>query len=198
MYLLDSGGQYLDGTTDITRTFYIGEPTKEQKEHYTLVLKGHIALAHIRFPKGTTGAQLDSLARQFLWNHGLDYAHGTGHGVGSYLNVHEGPQGINKIRQVPLEVGMVVSNEPGFYRENLYGIRIENLQMVKEAEHSNFLCFESLTLVPYESALIDYEMLSKAELDWLAAYYQNIWETVSPMLNEHEQEWLKKKLSKLQ
>jgi len=198
MYLLDSGGQYLDGTTDITRTFYIGEPTKEQKEHYTLVLKGHIALAHIRFPKGTTGAQLDSLARQFLWNHGLDYAHGTGHGVGSYLNVHEGPQGINKIRQVPLEVGMVVSNEPGFYRENQYGIRIENLQMVKEAEHSNFLCFESLTLVPYESALIDYEMLSKAELNWLAAYYQNIWETVSPMLNEHEQEWLKKKLSKLQ
>lgn len=196
MYLLDSGGQYLDGTTDITRTFYTGsKPTQQQKEHYTLVLKGHIALANIRFPKGTAGAQLDSLARQFLWRQGLDYAHGTGHGVGSYLNVHEGPQGISKVRHTPLEIGMVVSNEPGLYIENQYGIRIENLQMVKQSEHPNFLCFESLTLVPYEPKLIEHSLLTKEEIYWLVSYYKNIWEKVSPMLAQNEQKWLKEKLN---
>lgn len=194
IYLLDSGGQYVDGTTDVTRTFSIGTPTQQQKQHYTLVLKGHLALANICFPKGTTGAQLDCLARQFLWNHGLDYAHGTGHGVGSYLNVHEGPQGISKMRHTPLEAGMVVSNEPGLYIENTYGIRIENLQMVKQAAWENFLCFEPLTLVPYEPMLIDETMLTKTELNWLDTYYQEIWKKVSPMLTESEQAWLKQKL----
>ena len=195
MYLLDSGGQYLDGTTDITRTFSIGAPTQEQRIHYTLVLKGHIALANASFPIGTTGAQLDALARQHLWNNGLDYAHGTGHGVGSYLNVHEGPQGISKVRNTVLEPGMVVSNEPGLYLEGQYGIRIENLQIVKESGHKEFLCFESLTLVPYDSSLIEKSMLTQPELDWLRCYYQSILTNVSPMLNNDEHDWLKKKLS---
>ena len=195
MYLLDSGGQYLDGTTDITRTFSIGAPTQEQRIHYTLVLKGHIALANASFPIGTTGAQLDALARQYLWNNGLDYAHGTGHGVGSYLNVHEGPQGISKVRNTVLEPGMVVSNEPGLYLEGQYGIRIENLQIVKESGHKEFLCFESLTLVPYDSSLIEKSMLTQSELDWLRCYYQSILTNVSPMLNNDEHDWLKKKLS---
>ena len=194
MYLLDSGGQYLDGTTDITRTFSIGTPTQEQRIHYTLVLKGHIALANACFPIGTTGAQLDTLARQYLWNQGLDYAHGTGHGVGSYLNVHEGPQGISKVRSTVLEPGMVVSNEPGLYLEGQYGIRIENLQIVKESSHPGFLCFESLTLVPYDSFLIEKSLLTQPELDWLKCYYQAIWENVSVMLNNEEKDWVKQKL----
>lgn len=194
LYLLDSGGQYLDGTTDITRTFCIGSATQEQRTHYTLVLKGHITLASICFPQATTGVQLDSLARQFLWNCGLDYAHGTGHGVGSYLNVHEGPQGINKIRNVVLEEGMVVSNEPGLYIEDQYGIRIENLQMVKKSIHENFLCFESLTLVPYDDTLIDQSMLTLLEIHWLKSYYSDIWSKVSPDLDKEEQTWLKRKL----
>ncbi len=195
MYLLDSGGQYLDGTTDITRTFSIGSPIQEQRIHYTLVLKGHIALANVRFPIGTTGAQLDTLARQYLWNQGLDYAHGTGHGVGSYLNVHEGPQGISKVRSTVLEPGMVVSNEPGLYLEGQYGIRIENLQMVKESIHENFLCFESLTLVPYDASLIEKSLLTQPELDWLSSYYQAIWENVSEMLDDQEKDWLRIKLA---
>ncbi|MEI7493185.1 MAG: aminopeptidase P family protein [Alphaproteobacteria bacterium] len=194
MYLLDSGGQYLDGTTDITRTFSIGVPTQEQRIHYTLVLKGHIALANASFPIGTTGAQLDALARQHLWNNGLDYAHGTGHGVGSYLNVHEGPQGISKVRNTVLEPGMVVSNEPGLYLERQYGIRIENLQIVKESAHEGFLCFESLTLVPYDSSLIEKSLLTQPELGWLKCYYQSILTNVSPMLNDGENNWLKQKI----
>lgn len=194
MYLLDSGGQYLDGTTDITRTFSIGTPTQEQCVHYTLVLKGHIALAAACFPVGTTGAQLDTLARQYLWSNGLDYAHGTGHGVGSYLNVHEGPQGISKVRNAILEPGMVVSNEPGLYIEEQYGIRIENLQIVKQSFHQGFLCFESLTLVPYDSSLIEKSLLTQQELNWLKDYYQKIWENVSPLLNNAEKDWLKSKL----
>jgi Xaa-Pro aminopeptidase len=195
VYLLDSGGQYLDGTTDITRTFSIGIPTQEERIHYTLVLKGHIALANACFPMGTTGAQLDALARQHLWNYGLDYAHGTGHGVGSYLNVHEGPQGISKVRSTVLEPGMVVSNEPGLYLEGQYGIRIENLQMVKQSSYQGFLCFESLTLVPYDSSLIEKSLLTPPELDWLKYYYQAIWENVSPLMANREKGWLKSKLA---
>lgn len=195
MYLLDSGGQYLDGTTDITRTFSIGIPTQEERIHYTLVLKGHIALANACFPIGTTGAQLDALARQHLWNYGLDYAHGTGHGVGSYLNVHEGPQGISKVRSTVLEPGMVVSNEPGLYLEGQYGIRIENLQMVQESSYQGFLCFESLTLVPYDSSLIEKSLLTQQELEWLKDYYQAIWENVSPLMKDGEKDWLKGKLA---
>lgn len=194
MYLLDSGGQYLDGTTDITRTFSIGMPTQEQCVHYTLVLKGHIALANACFPVGTTGAQLDALARQYLWNQGLDYAHGTGHGVGSYLNVHEGPQGISRVRNVVLEPGMVVSNEPGLYLEGQYGIRIENLQLVKESSYQGFLGFESLTLVPYDSSLIERSLLTQPELSWLKEYYQKIWQNISPLLNDTERDWLNGKL----
>lgn len=197
MYLLDSGGQYLDGTTDITRTFSIGPPTQEQRIHYTLVLKGHIALANACFPIGTTGAQLDALARQHLWNHGLDYAHGTGHGVGSYLNVHEGPQGISKIRNIVLEPGMVVSNEPGLYIEEQYGIRIENLQMVKNAAHQGFLCFESLTLVPYDDSLIERTLLTRPELNWLKSYYHAICDKVSPWMDDTEKDWLKNKIFSL-
>ena len=137
LYLVDSGAQYLDGTTDITRTVAIGEPSAEMREHFTLVLKGHIALATARFPKGTTGSQLDSLARMALWQKGLDYDHGTGHGVGSYLSVHEGPQRISKVgNTVALEPGMILSNEPGYYRTGAYGIRIENLIVVQDVRRS--------------------------------------------------------------
>ncbi|MCX7343127.1 MAG: aminopeptidase P family protein, partial [Proteobacteria bacterium] len=194
LYLLDSGGQYLDGTTDITRVFCKGVPTKEQRTHYTLVLKGHIALANVRFPVGTTGAQLDVLARQYLWGQGLDYAHGTGHGVGSFLNVHEGPQGISKANRAPLEPGMVVSNEPGLYITGQYGIRIENLQMVQNSAFDGFLEFVPLTMVPYEAKLIDWSMLNAAELAWLQQYYQMIQEHVAPLLDADEKIWLEKKL----
>ncbi len=194
LYLLDSGGQYLDGTTDITRTFCKGVPTQEQRTHYTLVLKGHIALANVRFPVGTTGAQLDVLARQYLWSHGLDYAHGTGHGVGSFLNVHEGPQGISKTNRVVLEPGMVVSNEPGLYITGQYGIRIENLQMVQNSVVDGFLEFSQLTLVPYEAKLIDWTMINAGELAWLQQYYQIVQEYVAPLLGFDEKIWLKKKL----
>lgn len=197
IYLLDSGGQYLDGTTDITRTFAIGEPTQAQKEHYTLVLKGHIALANIKFPIGTTGAQLDALARQYLWEQGLDYAHATGHGVGSFLNVHEGPQGISKARHTVLEPGMVVSNEPGLYLEGEYGIRIENLQIVTKSLHDNFLCFESLTLVPYDPALIERKLLTTAEQNWLKNYYDQIKTLVAQKLDKVEKTWLLAKLKSI-
>ncbi|MEI6628712.1 MAG: M24B family metallopeptidase, partial [Alphaproteobacteria bacterium] len=190
LYLLDSGGQYLDGTTDITRVFCKGTPTQGQRTHYTLVLKGHIALASIRFPVGTTGAQLDVLARQYLWGQGLDYAHGTGHGVGSFLNVHEGPQGISKANRAPLEPGMVVSNEPGLYITGQYGIRIENLQMVQNSAFDGFLEFVPLTMVPYEAKLIDWPMLNAAELAWLQQYYQMIQEHVTPLLSPDEKTWL--------
>lgn len=194
LYLLDSGGQYLDGTTDITRTFCKGVPTKEQRTHYTLVLKGHIALASVRFPYGTIGAQLDALARQYLWGQGLDYAHGTGHGVGSFLNVHEGPQGISKLNKAVLEPGMVVSNEPGLYITGEYGIRIENLQMVQQSAFEGYLEFTQLTMVPYYAALVDVTMLSDQEISWLEKYYQEIELVVAPLLNDHEQVWLKRKL----
>lgn len=175
LYLIDSGAQYLDGTTDITRTVAIGTPTNEMKEHFTRVLKGHIAIATAMFPVGTTGAQLDVLARNALWQAGLDYDHGTGHGVGSYLGVHEGPQYISKRgSNTPLMPGMIISNEPGVYIAGKYGIRIENLVVVRESSIPKFLEFETITLVPIDTSLIDPSMLTKNEIDWLDNYHEMV------------------------
>ena len=188
LYLVDSGGQYLDGTTDVTRTVAIGTPEPEHRDRFTRVLRGHIALAVARFPRGTTGAQLDSLARQFLWQAGLDYDHGTGHGVGAYLNVHEGPQRISRMGSAAaLAPGMVVSNEPGYYRTGAYGIRIENLVAVTAAGAAaggdgDFLGFETLTLAPIDRALVDPAMLTAAERAWLDAYHARVAETLVPLL----------------
>lgn len=197
MLLLDSGGQYMDGTTDITRTVTLGEPTEQQKVDYTLVLKGHIALACAKFPEGTRGVQLDVLARQFLWQNGLSYGHGTGHGVGHFLCVHEGPQNIRTdLNPTPLQVGMLLSDEPGVYRAGEYGIRIENLVAVKQGERTpfaNFLEFETLTLYPYDQKLIQWDLLSKDEVDWINAYHQRVEEELTPLLNDEEVVWLKEK-----
>ena len=192
LYLVDSGGQYLGGTTDITRTVAIGKnPSDEQKMHFTLVLKGHIALACAKFPKGTYGFQLDPIARMPLWQKCLDYAHGTGHGVGYCLNVHEGPQGIssNINNRTALKENMILSNEPGFYKPGEYGIRIESLVYVKE-ENSEFLGFETLSLVPIDRKLINISMLSQDEIIWINTYHQQIKEKLFNFLNEDEQIWL--------
>lgn len=174
LYLVDSGGQYEFGTTDVTRTVAIGEPSKQMRHDYTLVLKGHIGIATAVFPRGTTGAQLDALARQHLWNEGKDYDHGTGHGVGYYLSVHEGPQGISKrYIDVALQPGMVVSNEPGYYKAGEYGIRIENLVLVVEKEN-NFLGFETLTKAPFDENLIEWEILSPKEEQWIKEYQASV------------------------
>lgn len=191
LYLVDSGGQYLDGTTDVTRTVAIGEPSDEMRKHFTLVLKGHIALARIRFPRGTSGMQLDPLARQYLWQHELDFEHGTGHGVGSYLSVHEGPQRIAKLGSpVPLEVGMIVSNEPGYYAENEYGIRCENLQVVVPADSEGYLQFETLTLLPFDQRLIDVDLLTVTEKAWLDAYHERVNSALQPLVPSDSREWL--------
>jgi Xaa-Pro aminopeptidase len=194
LYLVDSGGQYLDGTTDVTRTIAIGQAGAEERRHFTLVLKGHIALARVRFPKGTTGSQLDCLARQHLWAEGLDYDHGTGHGVGSYLSVHEGPQRISKQPNAqPLLSGMVLSNEPGFYKPGSYGIRIENLQAVHPwsvASERETLAFETLTLAPIDLALIDRSLLTEEEADWLNAYHTRVREELTPLLDAPTASWL--------
>ena len=194
MYLLDSGGQYLDATTDVTRTMALGEPTQDMRHHFTLVLKGHIALGNARFPAGTSGGQLDALARAPLWAAGVDYDHGTGHGVGSYLSVHEGPQRIFKNGAAPLEPGMIVSNEPGYYRTGEYGIRIENLVLVKPAEMPNaerrMLEFETLTLAPIDRNLIDVAMLTPPERDWINSYHSRVYETLCDRLTEAECDWL--------
>lgn len=186
LYLLDSGGQYLTGTTDVTRTVACGEPTPEQKDRYTRVLKGHLALATAHFPQGTTGAQLDVLARQFLWDIGCDYDHGTGHGVGSYLSVHEGPQSIAKRGAfVPLMPGMILSNEPGYYQEGAYGIRIESLVKVVElSDFKGFLGFETLTLVPFDLKLIEDSLLTEKERAWINAYHQRIDQVLSSLMKE--------------
>ena len=198
LYLVDSGGQYLDGTTDVTRTIAIGSPTAEHRDRFTRVLKGHIALAKARFPKGTTGTQLDVLARQFLWQGGLDYDHGTGHGVGAYLNVHEGPHRISKHpSRAALEPGMIVSNEPGYYKTGGYGIRIENLVAVidapdlKDAERP-ILAFETLTLAPIDLALVEAALMTGEELDWLDAYHAMVLERLGPLLKPWPSvaEWL--------
>ncbi len=175
-YLLDSGGQYYCGTTDVTRTLHLGNPTTEQKKLFTLVLKGHINLAKAKFSKGITGSHLDAIARAPLWQEGLDFAHGTGHGVGHFLSVHEGPQRIGKgfTNAVALEPGMIVSNEPGYYENGKFGIRIESLLLVKESNHKNFLEFETLTMVPIQENLIDYSMLDKEQLQWLKNYHATV------------------------
>ena len=196
-FLLDSGGQYFDGTTDITRTIALGEPTKQQKTDYTLVLKGHIALDNIHFPKGTFGFQLDVLARQFLWSNGINYGHGTGHGVGHFLNVHEGPQGIRvDTNTTALEEGMILTIEPGVYRAGEYGVRLENMALVtadKKTEFGEFLQFETLTLFPFDNKSIDFSLLNKPEIEWLDKYHNMVFERLSPYLNTEEQEWLKQK-----
>ncbi len=198
MLLLDSGGQYWEGTTDITRTITLGDPTMEQRRHFTLVLKGMIALSEARFPAGTGGAQLDTLARQFLWQDGLNYGHGTGHGVGHFLNVHEGPQGfaisaVTSRGRTAFQSGMLTSNEPGFYRTGEYGIRIENLILCVEDEqtdYGNFLRFETLTLFPIDRRLIQLDMLTPAEIDWLNNYHTRVHEELGPLLQPDELRWL--------
>jgi Xaa-Pro aminopeptidase len=194
LYLVDSGGQYQDGTTDITRTVAIGEPTAEMRQRFTFVLKGHIAIATARFPRGTRGCDLDAFARRALWEAGLDYDHGTGHGVGSYLSVHEGPQGLNKRAAAELEPGMIVSNEPGYYRTGQYGIRIENLVLVTQpldvGGERPMMTFETLTLAPVDYRLIDVSLLTPAELDWLKAYHRRVRDEVKTHLGPEEQAWL--------
>ncbi len=196
LFLLDSGGQYPDGTTDVTRTIAVGTPTAEMKDRFTRVLKGHIAIATIQFPKGTRGSQLDVLARQFLWSAGIDYAHGTGHGVGSYLSVHEGPQRISAggAQDEPLAVGMILSNEPGYYKAGAWGIRIENLERVVAREVAGaekpMLGFAALTLAPIDLALVDRTLLTDAERDWLNGYHAEVRDTLSPMLDDDVRQWL--------
>jgi Xaa-Pro aminopeptidase len=203
IYLVDSGGQYLNGTTDITRTVAIGIPSAEQNDRFTRVLKGHIALASALFPVGTTGSQLDPLARHALWQAGLDYEHGTGHGVGSYLNVHEGPQRISKSPStVALQPGMVISNEPGYYKTNAYGIRIESLVIVVEkgipqGGERCLLGFETLTQVPIDLSLIEVGMLTQEERAWLNAYHAQVRETLLPLLNTEDGAWLKEATKEL-
>lgn len=198
--LLDSGAQYIDGTTDVTRTLALNKaPTPEQKDRYTRVLKGHIALASALFPEGTTGSQLDTLARQSLWQIGCDYAHGTGHGVGSYLGVHEGPQNISsRPNPVPLGEGMVVSNEPGYYKEGQYGIRIESLLMVlsvpqdQTCDDKPMLCFQTLTLVPLDGSFLAYDLLTAPEIQWINEYHQRIRATLLPLVLPETRTWLEK------
>lgn len=198
LFLLDSGGQYLDGTTDVTRTMAISDASDEMKVCNTLVLKGHIALARVRFPKGTTGSQLDVLARFALWEAGLDYDHGTGHGVGSYLGVHEGPHRISKVANtVALEPGMIVSNEPGYYKAGAWGIRIENLQVVTEARaipggEREMLGFETLTLAPLDKRLIVTDLLTGQERGWVDAYHARVLSEVGPLLDGDDRLWLEK------
>jgi Xaa-Pro aminopeptidase len=196
IFLIDSGGQYQDGTTDITRTVIVGEPTLEMLDRFTRVLKGMIGISRLRFPKGTTGSQMDVLARQHLWVAGLDYDHGTGHGVGSYLSVHEGPARINKIDRVPFEPGMILSNEPGYYKPDDFGIRIENLLLVHEAKdvpggERPMLGFETLTLCPIDQRLINQHMLTRDEVDWLNAYHARVEREIGASLNDEELAWLK-------
>ncbi|GJN09927.1 hypothetical protein PR202_ga27981 [Eleusine coracana subsp. coracana] len=198
LFLLDSGAQYIDGTTDITRTVHFGEPSARQKECFTRVLQGHIALDQAVFPERTPGFVLDVLARSSLWKIGLDYRHGTGHGVGAALNVHEGPQSISYRygNLTALQKGMIVSNEPGYYEDNSFGIRIENLLLIKELSLANsfggisYLGFEKLTFVPIQSKLIDPSLLSSSEIDWVNKYHEQVWEKVSPLVSGDARDWL--------
>jgi Xaa-Pro aminopeptidase len=195
LFLIDSGAQYRDGTTDITRTIAVGEPTAEMRDRFTRVLKGHIAIATARFPKGSSGAQLDTLARHALWQAGLDYDHGTGHGVGVFLSVHEGPQGISKRSTAILEPGMIVSNEPGYYKTGEYGIRIENLVLVTEAAvppggDRPMHGFETLTFAPIDRRLIDTQLLTRAELQWLDQYHARVASVLGPLVDEETRGWL--------
>lgn len=199
--LLDSGGQYQDGTTDITRTVAMGMPSDEQRKRFTLVLKGHIALDQAYYPEGTTGSQVDMLARQFLWKNGLNFQHGTGHGVGFFLNVHEPPQGFtagsSSRGDAELKSGMVTSNEPGYYKDGVYGIRIENLILTVKSEHEGFLKHENLTLFPMDHQLIDVDLLTPDEIMWLNQYHDTVYKKLSPHLNHEEQIWLGQKCKHL-
>lgn len=209
VYLSDTGSQFLEGTTDTTRTFHFGTPSAEEKRNSTLVLKGHISLAEAVFPEGTTGYALDILARQFLWKEGLDYRHGTGHGVGAFLNVHEGPFGIGfrpAYRDFPMEIGNVCSNEPGFYKDGSYGIRIESIVICEEKKtpfnfgEKKYLGFETITRVPLCKNLIDVNILDAAEIKWVDAYHEVVRKDLTPLLQEHPEalEWLLKETSPLQ
>ena len=196
LYLCDSGGQYYGGTTDITRTIYLGDkPPETLKLIYTNVLLGHLNLSMLKFPVGTKGYQLDSIARYNLWNHGLDYNHGTGHGVGSFLGVHEGPQSISKNpNNVSLKPGMIISNEPGFYKNKSFGIRIENLVLVKKSLFNNFFELETLSLFPYELKLINFNLLNSTQKDWIHKYHKQVYLKVSSLLDKKYSKWLKKKI----
>lgn len=196
LFLIDSGGQYPDGTTDITRTVAIGEPSEDMKRHFTAVLKGHIAVATAMFPKGTRGIDLDPFARRALWQIGADFDHGTGHGIGSYLSVHEGPQSISRAGMAPLHAGMLISNEPGYYKVGEYGIRIENVVLVTLPEpvedgDREMMAFETLTLAPIDRRLIVPKMLDTNERDWLNAYHKHVFETLAPGLDPSARNWLK-------
>jgi len=195
LFLVDSGAQYMDGTTDVTRTVAIGTPGAEERDRFTRVLKGHIGIATARFPEGTSGAQLDAFARMALWKSGLDYDHGTGHGVGSYLSVHEGPQRISRMGHQPLKAGMIVSNEPGYYKPGGYGIRIENLVVVTppapvEGGERMMMGFETLTLAPIDLALVEKSLLTEEEVDWLNAYHARVRAALSPGLDAETKAWL--------
>jgi Xaa-Pro aminopeptidase len=199
LYLVDSGGQYPDGTTDVTRTVAVGTPSAEMRDRFTRVLKGHIAVSAALFPDGTRGSQLDTLARQYLWQAGVDYAHGTGHGVGSYLAVHEGPQRIAPVGSgqsggdEPLRAGMILSNEPGYYKAGAYGIRIENLVLVVPRQiagaEKEMLGFENLTWAPIDRTLIDLALLSPQEHAWVDDYHARVLEIVGPQLSGDVLEW---------
>ena len=195
LFLIDSGGQYQDGTTDITRTVSVGEPTAEMRDRFTRVLKGHIAIATAVFPDGTSGAQLDSFARQSLWQAGIDFDHGTGHGVGSYLSVHEGPARISKLGTAPLKRGMILSNEPGYYKAGAYGIRIENLVLVVEGPavpgaEKPLNVFETLTLAPIDCRLVERDLLTDAEIAWLDGYHARVRNSLAPLVDVQARTWL--------
>jgi Xaa-Pro aminopeptidase len=195
--LIDSGAQFMDGTTDITRTLAVGPVTEQMKKDYTNVLKGHIQIATAIYPQGTRGSQLDVLARKALWDNCLHYSHGTGHGIGHFLNVHEGPQNIRlEENSVTLQPGMVTSNEPGLYRADQYGIRIENLIITQEYnknEFGTFYNFETITLCHIDTAPIVKELMTDKEIEWLNNYHTMVFEKLSPHLNEEEKTWLKEK-----
>jgi len=194
IFLIDSGGQYEDGTTDITRTICVGRPTSAMRDRFTRVLKGHIAIAQAVFPKGTSGAQIDALARQSLWSVGLDFDHGVGHGIGSYLSVHEGPQRIAKTGTVALAPGMIISNEPGFYAAGKFGIRIENLVVVETRTIAGaerpMLGFETISLAPIDLRLIEPKMLTEVEIAWLDAYHKRVRKMLSPLVDRATRAWL--------
>lgn len=204
LLLIDSGGQYLGGTTDITRTIALGKPNEEEIHDYTLVLKGHIDLATAKFPIGTKGYQLEILARKPLWDNGMNYGHGTGHGVGYFLNVHEGPQAIgpsvSSYKDIYFQPGMITSNEPGVYIENKHGIRIENLILCiedKKTTFAKFLKFETITLCPIDTSLIDVSMLTENEKQWLNDYHKKVFDKLSPYIDEDEKNWLKNKTKEI-
>ncbi|PPD45137.1 MAG: X-Pro aminopeptidase [Methylocystis sp.] len=195
VYLVDSGAQYLDGTTDVTRTIVVGRASKMLREHFTRVLKGHIAIARAVFPKGVSGAQLDAFARRYLWEAGLDFDHGTGHGVGSYLSVHEGPQRISKFGATPLQPGMILSNEPGYYRAGEYGIRLENLVIVEKrviaGGDREMYGFETITMAPFDLACVEPHLMTREEIAWLNAYHAQVRKTLSPLVDAKTRKWLR-------